>query len=138
MGKPLTTPRATAHSTHHKQHPHLLLLATLITLLATTSIEPAAAADKRFRVYKADPFGNKEDALNPDAVITIDRRTGRGFIYDADPFGNPDTLNGPQYVVERSGRSLFNDILDLDEPCDDELWGSGRRGFGRRFREFDE
>ena len=116
----------------------LNITTALITLLITTSIERAEANDKRFRVYKSDPFGNKEDALNPDAVIKIDRRTGRGFIYDADPFGNPDTFNGPQYVIERDHHSLFNNLLDSDEPCDDELWGEDRGNFGSRRRLFDD
>jgi len=76
--------------------------------------------------------------LNPDAVIKIDRRTGRGFIYDADLFGNPDTFSGPQYVIERDERSLFNNLVDPDEPCDDELWGDNRGAFGSRRRLLDD
>jgi hypothetical protein len=116
----------------------LNITTVLIALLITTSTKPAEANDKRFRVYKSDPFGNKEDALNPDAVIKIDRRTGRGFIYDADPFGNPDTFNGPQYVIERDKHSAFNNLLDSDEPCDDELWGEDRGHIGSRHRLFDD
>ena len=96
---------------------HLLLLA-LFCVLWPEPID-SALAETRYRIYKSTPFGFPENSLNPDAIIELDERGGRGLIYESDSFGNADIFKGPKYVIEPESLPLRELDSRFDEPCDE-------------------
>ena len=108
----LTTPRLTPFALWH------LLILALFCVLQTVPID-SLLAETRYRIYKSTPFGLPENSLNPNAIIELDERGGRGVIYESDSFGNADIFKGPNYVIEPESLPLRDLDSRFDEPCDD-------------------
>ena len=74
-----------------------------------------AEAQRRYKVYKADEFGNRSVFSKPEAIIEQDPLSGNWEVYDSTPLGFPDTVRGPSYIIEND--SLFS-IRDNDRSFD--------------------
>jgi hypothetical protein len=95
--------------------------ALALTLLLAIATIPHARAEHRYRIYRSDGFGLRENPLRPDAVIEIDKQTGGGAIYETDRLGIPDRFNGPKYIIESDTIPFADDSHKMhDEPCDDD------------------
>jgi hypothetical protein len=90
---------------------------TMILALSTLIITAPSVgeAQRRYKVYKTDRFGNKGILSEPEAIIEQDSLSGDWEVYEATPFGFPDTLRGPIYIIENDSlRSLSHRHHDDD------------------------
>jgi hypothetical protein len=79
----------------------------LLTLLTIIIAAPEGSeAQRRYRVYKTDSFGNKGILSEPEAFIEQNPLSGDWEVYRSTPLGFPDTLHGPTYIIEND--SLFS------------------------------
>jgi hypothetical protein len=78
------------------------ILLTLIIIAAPDVSE----AQRRYKVYKTDSFGNKGILSEPEAFIEQNPLSGDWEVYRSTPLGFPDTLHGPTYIIEND--SLFS------------------------------
>ena len=74
-------------------------LAALLLVSATLIPQPSHA-DRTYKVYKADSFGNRSILTEPEAVIEVDDFRGEAKVYEPNIFGEADTVKGPKYVIE--------------------------------------
>jgi len=73
----------------------------LLTLLTIIIAAPEGSeAQRRYRVYKTDSFGNKGILSEPEAFIEQNPLSGDWEVYRSTPLGFPDTLHGPTYIIE--------------------------------------
>lgn len=88
----------------------------LLTLLTIIIAAPEGSeAQRRYRVYKTDSFGNKGILSEPEAFIEQNPLSGDWEVYRSTPLGFPDTLHGATYIIENDSlRSLSHRHHDDD------------------------
>ena len=80
----------------------------LLPLICTFAALPPhpAHADRTYKVYKSNSFGQKSLFAEPEAIIEVDDFTGEAKVYEPNLFGEADTFKGPKYIIESD--SLFS------------------------------